>query len=46
VVEGIKLLKRASINLIFTTSGAKTAHLVGFLLKRFTAKPWVVDFRD
>lgn len=35
-----------TIDLIYTTSGPYSSHLVGFILKRNFNIPWVADFRD
>jgi glycosyltransferase involved in cell wall biosynthesis len=34
------------VDLIFTSSPPDSLHLVGFFIKKFTKKKWVVDFRD
>ncbi len=43
---GLKLAREEKIDLIFTTSPPPSLHLVGYLLKLLTGKPWVADFRD
>jgi glycosyltransferase involved in cell wall biosynthesis len=43
---GLKLVREEKIDLIFTTSPPPSLHLVGYLLKLLTGKPWVADFRD
>jgi glycosyltransferase involved in cell wall biosynthesis len=42
----LKLAREERIDLIFTTSPPPSLHLVGYLLKLLTGKPWVADFRD
>lgn len=41
-----QLMKRNSFDLIYSTSGPYTDHLVALRLKRKTGLPWVADFRD
>lgn len=45
-IRGLIIIKQKKIDVIFSTRGTRTAHLVGLLLKVATGKPWVVDFRD
>lgn len=44
--KGLKICKDEKVDLIFSTSPPPTAHLVGYLLRKLTGKPWVADFRD
>jgi glycosyltransferase involved in cell wall biosynthesis len=46
VQKGIKISKTADIDLIFSTGGPWTNHLIGLMLKAFTKLPWIADFRD
>jgi len=46
VLKGLEICSRERCDLIYTTSPPASAHLVGYILKRLTKKPWVVDFRD
>jgi len=46
LLAGLNLLREQKIDLIFTTSPPPSLHLVGYLLKLLTGKPWVADFRD
>ncbi|MFQ5823064.1 MAG: glycosyltransferase [bacterium] len=46
VLSAVKLIKTSNIGLIFTTSPPNSCHLIGWALKWFTGKFWVVDFRD
>jgi glycosyltransferase involved in cell wall biosynthesis len=41
---GLKLVKQCDV--IYSTSGPFTDHLVAWALHKFTGKPWVADFRD
>lgn len=41
-----EIIRQHNINLIFTTSPSNEPHLVGLLLKLFTRKKWICDFRD
>ena len=43
---GKQLVARENIDVFYSTSSPVTSHLVGYLLKRKTQKPWVTDFRD
>lgn len=43
---GEKLIKEKGIDLIFSTSGPYTNHLVAKTLKQKTGLPWIADFRD
>ncbi len=44
--NGLKIIKKERISIIFTTSPPQSAHLAGILLKFFTGAKLVVDFRD
>jgi len=46
VVRGMSIIRREDIDLIYSTSPAKTALLIGLCLKKISGKAWVVDFRD
>jgi len=46
VHTGVKIIKKENIDAIFATSPIWTSLLVGFLLKKTTKKPLVIDFRD
>jgi glycosyltransferase involved in cell wall biosynthesis len=46
LLAGLKIARAEKIDLIFTTSPPPSLHLLGYLLKLFTGKPWVADFRD
>ncbi|MGB8658292.1 MAG: glycosyltransferase family 4 protein [Candidatus Zixiibacteriota bacterium] len=46
LIKGLKVCRREQIDLIFSSSPPPSLHLTGYLLKRFTGKPWVADFRD
>lgn len=41
-----RIIRREKINAIYTQSYPYSDHLIGYLLKRITGKPWVADFRD
>jgi glycosyltransferase involved in cell wall biosynthesis len=43
-IEGIRILKE--VDVLYSTSFPFTAHLIAFLLKKLSGKPWVADFRD
>lgn len=46
LIRGIRIINRENIDIIFSTSGSKTSHLIGLFLKKITRKPWIADFRD
>jgi glycosyltransferase involved in cell wall biosynthesis len=46
VRTGLSIIKHNEIDIIYSTSPPKTCHLVGYLIHRFSGKPWVADFRD
>jgi len=46
VMQGIKLIKKNRIDLIFSTYPVASAHLAGLILNKMTKVPWIVDFRD
>lgn len=46
VFSGLRLIMRRNIKVIWSTFPIPTALLIGFLLKKLTRRPWVVDIRD
>ncbi len=46
VFSGFRLITRKKIKVIWSTFPIPTALLIGFLLKKLTRRPWVVDIRD
>lgn len=46
VKEGLKIIKTRNIDVIYVTAAPWTSLLIAALLKRFTGKPLVMDFRD
>lgn len=46
VKEGVKLLNRGDIDVIFSSLNPAVCHLVAARLHRETGIPWVADFRD
>jgi glycosyltransferase involved in cell wall biosynthesis len=46
VSAGAKIVKKENIDLIYATSPPWTSLLIGFLLKKKTKRPLVIDFRD
>jgi glycosyltransferase involved in cell wall biosynthesis len=46
VMAGLKLVKKAQPQAIYTTSAPYTSHLIGKALKKHTGLPWIADFRD
>lgn len=45
-IAGKRIIAEEKIDVIYTQSGPYSDHLIGYLLKRSTGKPWVADFRD
>lgn len=45
-LQGIRILRNNKIDLIYSTSPPLTDHLVAYLVKRLSGKPWIADFRD
>ncbi|MFA9559342.1 glycosyltransferase family 4 protein [Evansella sp. AB-rgal1] len=43
---GEQIIKQQNIDVIFSTSGPYTNHLVGKQLKKLTGVKWIADFRD
>jgi glycosyltransferase involved in cell wall biosynthesis len=46
LVKALRLVRSEHIDVIFTSSPPNSVHLIGYLLKKLTGKPWVADFRD
>lgn len=46
IVNIFNLVKMNEIDLIYTTSGPYSDHIIGYYLKKKYFKPWVADFRD
>jgi glycosyltransferase involved in cell wall biosynthesis len=46
VWKGLRIIRKEKIDLIFSTSRPYTGHLIACLLKKWTGKPWIADFRD
>ena len=46
IKKAIKLVKREKIDAILCTYSPTTNILIGFILKKFTKKPLIVDYRD
>jgi len=46
VRQGEKIIKKEGIDVIYATAPIYTNLLIGYLLKRKTGKPLVIDFRD
>ncbi len=44
--RGLRSLRRAPTDLIYSTYPPASAHLLGLALKNLTGLPWVADFRD
>lgn len=46
VTKGIDIIRKEKIDIIYSTSGPYTDHLVAYELKKKTGIPWIADFRD
>ncbi|MFC1568995.1 glycosyltransferase [bacterium] len=46
VIEGLKIIRKENIRIIFTTSPPFTTALVGGFLSKLTGVPWISDYRD
>jgi len=46
LISAIRIIRRERIDLILSTSPPKSALLIGYIVKKVTRKPLVVDFRD
>jgi len=44
--RALKICKNEKIDLIYSTGGPWTNHLIGLALKKITKMPWIADFRD
>ncbi|NIR52856.1 glycosyltransferase family 4 protein, partial [candidate division KSB1 bacterium] len=46
VPTGLKIVKRQSVDLLFSSAPPYTCHLIALALSWLTGIPWVADFRD
>lgn len=46
VFTGIKLLRCYDIQVIYSTYGPGSTHLIAWILKHMSGLPWIADFRD
>ncbi|NQE54444.1 hypothetical protein C5S29_12705 [ANME-1 cluster archaeon GoMg3.2] len=46
IIKAMKIIKNSDVNLIYSTTPPHSTHLVGYVVKRISRKPGVVDFRD
>jgi glycosyltransferase involved in cell wall biosynthesis len=46
VIEGLRVIRKAGIDAIYSTSPSPTAHLIAAALKSISGLPWIADFRD
>ncbi len=46
VREGLRINKKNTIDVIYTTSPPHSSHLAGLILSKIIKKKWVADFRD
>jgi glycosyltransferase involved in cell wall biosynthesis len=45
-IKGVDLIRKTNIDLIYVSCTPISAAVIGVLLKKFTGKPLVIDFRD
>lgn len=46
LIAALRIIRNHQIQAIFTTGGPFSTFLTGWVLKKMTRKPWIVDFRD
>jgi len=46
VPAGLRIIKKQTPQLIWSTYPIATAHLIGYALHKITKLPWIADFRD
>ena len=46
VVQGMRLIRRYRVKVIWSTYPIMTAHSIAYTLSRLSGLPWVADFRD
>jgi len=46
VFKGAELIRKNSIDVIYSSGNPWTTHLVGLVLSRLSCTPWIPDFRD
>lgn len=46
IIQGLKILKKENINVIYSTYRIPSAHLIAYSLKRIKNVKWIADFRD
>lgn len=46
VKEGLEIIKKEKVDLIFTTSPPQTTSIIGRILAKKTGVKWIADFRD
>ena len=46
IIQGIKIIRKHKIDVIFSTGMPWTSLIIGYFLKTFTGKKLVIDFRD
>lgn len=46
LIKGLRLIRKNNIDVIFSTSPPHSTHMIAYVLKKITGKPWVAEFRD
>ena len=44
--RGLRLIRERKVSLIYSTGGANSAHLAGYLLAKRTGLPWIAEIHD
>jgi len=46
IIKGLSIISQRKIKIIYTMNNPVALHLIGYILKKITGKPWVAEFRD
>jgi glycosyltransferase involved in cell wall biosynthesis len=46
VARGVRVIREAGIDVLYSTCPAPSAHLIAWMLSRITGVPWLADYRD
>jgi glycosyltransferase involved in cell wall biosynthesis len=46
VARGLRVIREAGIDVLYSTCPAPSAHLIAWMLSRITGVPWLADYRD
>jgi glycosyltransferase involved in cell wall biosynthesis len=45
-VKSLSLIRKERVDLVYSSSPPNSGQVLAFLVKRFTKRPWIADFRD